>query len=210
VNQTCVGTGVPSQCTGNCAPGQVQCNGAQPQNCGASGTWQNNGSSCGGRACLSGACTGADCTTYNTPICAGDAGCDLRSNTCCVTETLPPVGTCNAGTDAGCSGSGSPQPFHCLYSCDCPAGQSCCGEINGSAFPFPGTAVCQTVAAGGSCKITTGFTAAAQLCEQSVECQNGQACIAQTCVFGSHFKFCGVQSAPPYSCTADPVDAGGQ
>jgi hypothetical protein len=93
-----------------------------------------------------------------------------------------------------------------LYSCDCPAGDSCCGELNGGTFA--GTAVCQHVASGGSCAVTTGYTVSAQLCEQSEECMNGQRCIAQTCVFSSHFKFCGLQSQAPYYCTADPTDAG--
>jgi hypothetical protein len=99
--------------------------------------------------------------------------------------------------------------WHCSYSCDCLAGQSCCGEIN--LFPFAGTAVCQTIGSSGLCATTSStYSAAAQLCEQSQECKNNQPCIAQTCVGGSHFKFCGVQSGSPYNCTADPTDAGGQ
>jgi hypothetical protein len=195
---------VPSSCTGNCAPGQLQCaTGGQPQNCSpTTGTWQNNGAACGGRACINGACFGADCTTYTPPVCAGDAGCDLRSHTCCVTEAIPPVGTCMAGTDAGCSGS---EPFHCLYSCDCPTGQVCCGQINGTTYA--GAATCQTVAAGGNCAVQPSYTTAAQLCEQSQECQNGKTCISQTCtVFGAHFNFCGLQTEAPYNCT--PLDAG--
>jgi hypothetical protein len=184
----------------------MSCSGSQPLGCTTSGAWQDGGASCGGRVCYQGACTGADCTTYAAPVCAGTATCDLRSNTCCVTEAIIPTGTCVSGTDAGCPGTQA--PFHCLYSCDCPAGQSCCGELNSGTLA--GTAVCQSVANGGSCTVTAGYTATAQLCEQTEECKNGQACIAQTCVFGSHFKFCGLQSGPPYSCTADPTDAGGQ
>jgi hypothetical protein len=189
----------------------VQCTGGttltqQPQNCSATGTWQNNGAACAGQVCANGACTGANCTTYNAPICAAATTCDLRTNTCCITETLTPVGTCVSGNTASCPAGQA--AFHCLYSCDCPAGQSCCGEINGSTLA--GTAVCQSVANGGSCSVTTGFSQAAQLCEQSGECKNGQTCIAQTCIFGSHFKFCGVQSGAPYNCMADPTDAGGQ
>jgi hypothetical protein len=46
----------------------------------------------------------------------------------------------------------------------------------------------------------------AQLCEQNEECQNGQPCIAQSCILGAMFHFCGVQSEPPYSCHA--IDGG--
>ena len=188
----------------------MQCSGAQPQSCSTSGTWQNNGASCGGRVCVGGACTGADCTTYVAPVCAGTTTCDLRTNTCCVTEAITPTGRCVPDGDGGDAGqcNSNEQPFHCLYSCDCPAGQSCCGELNTS--NLTGTAVCQTVASGGSCAVTTGYQATAQLCEQTEECQNGKTCIAQTCIFNSHFKFCGLQSQAPYLCTADPLDAGGQ
>jgi hypothetical protein len=65
------------------------------------------------------------------------------------------------------------------------------------------SSTCQAVANGGSCSVPAGFTAAAQLCEQSEECKNGQSCIAQTCVFGAKFKFCGLQSQSPYNCTAN-------
>jgi hypothetical protein len=105
--------------------------------------------------------------------------------------------------DAGGSCPAGVEPFHCLYSCDCPGGQSCCGEISST---YAGTAVCQAVADGASCSVTSGFHAAAQLCEQDEECKNGQRCIAQTCtIFNAKFKFCGLQSEPPYSCTADPT-----
>jgi hypothetical protein len=50
----------------------------------------------------------------------------------------------------------------------------------------------------------------AQLCQQDAECKNGLPCIAQTCVFGAMFHFCGLQSQAPYRCTANPTDAGGQ
>jgi hypothetical protein len=112
-----------------------------------------------------------------------------------------------AGNDAGCTGSAS--PFHCQYACECAAGDSCCGAIE-KAFPYTGSASCQAVPSGGSC---TGpaAEATAQLCKQSAECKNGQPCIAQTCTaFAAKFQFCGLQSGPPFDCTADPTDAGGQ
>jgi hypothetical protein len=86
-------------------------------------------------------------------------------------------------------------------------GSSCCGVINTTTFA--GGASCEVVADGGACVPGAG-QAAAQLCEQDAECKNGMPCIAQTCVFGSKFKFCGVQSGAPFRCSADPTDAGGQ
>ena len=115
-----------------------------------------------------------------------------------MTETNPPTGTCLSGTTATCSGS---EPFHCRYSCDCPSGQSCCGALNPSTLA--GEAVCQTVAPGASCSPPSSGYAAAQLCEQDEECQNGQKCIAQTCIFGAMFKLCGLQKQSPYLCTAN-------
>jgi hypothetical protein len=169
--------------------------------------WQNNGASCGGRVCFNGACTGADCNSYSAPVCAGTQTCDLRSNTCCVTPAIPmPTGRCVSGTTATCNTNEA--PFHCLYSCDCPAGDSCCGVLN--TMTYAGSAICQLVANGGSCATTGPNQATAQLCEQDEECKNGMACIAQTCVFGAKFHFCGLQSQAPYNCTADSGDAGTQ
>jgi hypothetical protein len=148
--------------------------------------------------CVNGACTGADCSGYTAPACNGSATCDLRSNTCCVTISLNPTGRCVAGNTATCnSGEG---PAHCKYSCDCPGGESCCGVLNLS--PLSASSNCQALANGGSCTAPAGF-ATAQLCEQDAECKNGQPCIAQTCIFGAMFKFCGLQSQSPYNCTAD-------
>jgi hypothetical protein len=197
---------VGSDCQGVCAPGQTQCAGSgnnQPQSCDATGNWANNGAACGGRVCVSGQCTGADCTSVTVPACNGDAGCDLRSNTCCVTPHLPlPIGQCVAGTTEACTElDGGPSPTHCIYSCDCPAGQSCCGELNSSSFK--GEAVCETLANGASCAVGAGFTVANQICLQDEECKNGQKCIAQTCIFSSHFHFCGLHAESPYFCTAD-------
>jgi hypothetical protein len=62
------------------------------------------------------------------------------------------------------------------------------------------------VAKGGNCTVQSGYQATAQNCQQDDECMNGQKCIAQTCVLGSHFHFCGLQSEAPWNCTADPAD----
>jgi hypothetical protein len=183
-----------------CGPGQLQCSGSQPQSCTTAGAWQNSGASCGGQVCFAGACTGADCSSYTVADCNGSAACDVRSNTCCVSISLNPTGRCVSGTTATCNSNEA--PFHCRYSCDCPAGQSCCGTVDTSTFS--GSAACQVVANGGSCSgPATSTTATAQLCEQDEECKNGQACISQTCVFGAMFKLCGLQSQAPYKCTAN-------
>jgi hypothetical protein len=109
-----------------------------------------------------------------------------------------PTGRCVAGASATCNSGEA--PFHCRYSCDCPAGDSCCGTLNPTTFN--GSATCQAVPNGGSCTPPSNQVAA-QLCEQDEECKNGQPCIAQTCVFGAMFKFCGLQSQSPYNCTAN-------
>ena len=203
-NQTCVGSGVGTSCQGVCAPGQLQCTaGGQPQNCSASGQWQNNGANCGGQACVNGACTGADCSSFTPAVCNGTTTCDVRSNTCCVTlSTL--AANCVPGANASCTSGQAPS--HCRYSCDCPNGQSCCGEIDTS--PLGGATVCQTLANGASCVAPGPNWAAAQLCEQDIECKNGQKCIAQTCVLNAKFNLCGLQNQPPYNCTADKTDGG--
>jgi hypothetical protein len=200
----CVGATIPGpgNCGGSCVPGSAGCSGLQPQTCNSSGAWVNNGDACPARqTCSGGVCTGVDCSNYTAPIC-GDGGCDLTANTCCVTPALPaPTGACEPGTSNPCDGGAS--PFHCAYACDCVAGDSCCGAINTTTYQ--GSATCQAVPSGGSC---TGplNEATAQLCKQDSECQNGQPCIAQSCLAGAMFHFCGVQSQPPFRCVA--IDGG--
>jgi hypothetical protein len=194
---------VGGNCGGTCVPGTVQCDGLQPQLCDDTGTWQSNGDACEvQQTCVGGVCQGVNCSTYNPPVCDGTATCDLHSNTCCVTPALPkPTGVCVAGDDASCAAGAS--PFHCQYACECAAGDSCCGVLNTTTYA--GAATCQNVPSGGSCTAAAG-EATAQLCKQDAECKNGLPCIAQTCVFGSMFQFCGVQMQAPYRCSAN--DAG--
>jgi hypothetical protein len=203
---------VSGACTGDCAPGQVQCTGQQPQNCSAAGTWQSNGNACIDRqTCIAGTCSGVDCSTYTEAVCNGNATCDLNSNTCCVLISLTPTGRCVANGDAGPNGdpcNSNEAAYHCRYACDCVSGDSCCGVFDTSTLS--GSANCQFLADGGACTVQTGTQTAAQLCEQDAECKNGAKCIAQTCIFNSQFKFCGLQTEAPYRCTANPTDAGGQ
>jgi hypothetical protein len=65
------------------------------------------------------------------------------------------------------------------------------------------------VPSGGSCTAPSSGYVTEQLCAQDEECQNGQPCIAQTCL-GSTFYFCGLISQAPYNCKANPLDAGEQ
>jgi hypothetical protein len=198
VNQTCVGSGPGSQCQGQCAPNQAQCSGQQPQNCSPSGMWQNNGNSCGGRACFNGECTGSDCSSFVPGTCAS-ATCDFRSNTCCV-NLSGGSSPCLSGVDASCPASTTIDyaPAHCRYSCDCPAGQSCCGELNLSLLK--GAVECQLVPDNGSCVAPGPGYITAQTCASDEECKNGQPCVAQSC-FGTTYYFCGLQSQAPFNCT---------
>jgi hypothetical protein len=153
--------------------------------------------------CFEGVCSGADCTNYTIATCSGTTPCDLRSNTCCLTLSLGgSTEACLAGANTSC---GSALPDHCRYSCDCPAGESCCGDVNASTFS--GSTTCQLVPSGGSCTPPASGYVTAQLCAEDDECQNGQPCIAQTCLGGT-FYFCGLQSEQPYNCKANAIDAG--
>jgi hypothetical protein len=37
----------------------------------------------------------------------------------------------------------------------------------------------------------------------SAECQNGQPCINQSCIYNATFNICGLQSQDPFYCTAN-------
>jgi hypothetical protein len=139
------------------------------------------------------------CGNYVVPLC-GTTPCDLHNHTCCVTP-FPLAGRCIAGANANCMNTEA--TFHCAYACECPQGQVCCGIID-TLVGF-GTASCQTIGQGGFCPPhpNTASQAAAQLCKVDAECTNGQPCIAQTCVYGAMFHFCGLQSQSPYNCTAN-------
>ena len=161
--------------------------------------WQNNGNSCGGRACYNGECTGADCSNFAPGNC-GTPTCDFRSNSCCVTLAASSTYACVPGIDAGCTAPA--EPVHCRYSCDCPGGESCCGVLNTSTFT--GAVECQLLPDNSSCGAPGPGYITAQLCAMDEECKNGQRCIPQACLgipaTTATFYFCGLQSMAPYNC----------
>lgn len=143
------------------------------------------------------------CDSYTPPLC-GTVPCDLRSNTCCVLFTLqnPPPARCVPGAAAVCDKS-KEVTVHCLHACDC-QGENCCGlydKIHGVV-----QSVCQpdSELVGGNCfpSPPTAVVTSAQLCKVDSECQNGQPCIDQTCIYGAHLSICGLQSQDPFKCMA--------
>jgi hypothetical protein len=141
------------------------------------------------------------CASYPPLVCGGGP-CDLGSHTCCVTVQL--AERCLAGTGAVCSPM-KEASVHCSNACDCPTGQSCCGTIDLLSDSVQTT--CQPLdpsVSGGNCPPypATVSQASGQLCFVDSECQNGQACIYQTCVYGAQFHICGLQSQSPFNCMA--------
>jgi hypothetical protein len=141
------------------------------------------------------------CDTYTSPMCAGGP-CDLKTHTCCITFTL--AERCLAGANAKCASNEA--SVHCATACDCSNGQSCCGVIDTLVGSVESS--CQSLSAsvsGGNCQPypETVSQASAQLCALSGECQNGQPCIHQTCVYGAQFYLCGLHSESPYNCAAN-------
>lgn len=176
--------------------------GAQDASSSSSSSSGGSGSSCPGGMSDGGALS---------PVCgsqAGAVGCDLRQNTCCLTQTL--VGSWLAGSSATCpSGQAT---IHCLQALDCPSGMSCCGVVE----DIQGAVVssCQNVPAGGNCPYAnyTPFSLyqGVQLCKTNAECKNvtdagaPEPCVHQTCFMGAMLSMCGVQSTAPLSCSASP------
>jgi hypothetical protein len=171
------------------------------------GSSDGSPSSDGGDA--SGPCTsnasGDDASTdsggasYVGPVCGSQAGagpCDLRSNTCCLTSTLE--GTCLPCANAVCPSSQA--TVHCLQSLECPAGQSCCGDILTLFGEVKSS--CVTLGPSGTCPFVpwTTLQLGMQLCKTDAECKNGQPCIHQTCTMGAMLDMCGLQSAAPLNC----------
>jgi hypothetical protein len=151
---------------------------------------------------------GGGCSSYPPLVCGGGP-CDLGSHTCCVTVQL--AERCLAGTGAVCN-SMKEASVHCSNACDCPTGQSCCGTIDLLSDSVQST--CQTLnpsVSGGNCPPypATVSQASGQLCFVDSECQNGQACIYQTCIYGAQFHICGLQSQSPFNCVASPTGDGG-
>jgi hypothetical protein len=162
-------------------------------------TDDGGGSSSGGFIYIGGAADAspdspASCDPYNVPMC-GTTPCDLRSNTCCV--DLNANARCIPGANAMCNTNEA--TGHCLYECECPTGQVCCGVEN-SLVGVVQTS-CQTVPDGGHCSPypQTSIQASAQLCHFNSECTQDQ-CITQTCIYNIVVQVCGLQSQYPFNC----------
>ncbi len=142
------------------------------------------------------------CANYTSPTCNG-APCDLRTHTCCITVQLlercvdNAVGKCNSNEAA----------VHCSQACDCPSGQSCCGTID----TLLGSVQSQCTSLnpsvnGGACEPNNVSQVSGQLCAVDGECENGGACVYQTCIYGAMLHLCGVQSQSPFDCAANSSD----
>ncbi len=176
----------------------------------ASDASSSSSSSGGPDASSSSSSGGEGGVAYVPPVCgvqSGAAGCDLRTSTCCLTQTL--IGTCVAKGTACPSGQAS---VGCLQALECPSGQSCCGvveDIQGAVISG-----CQNVPLGGHCPYSpytpVSLYQGVQLCKTDAECKSltdagtPDLCIHQTCFMGAMLSMCGVQSTAPLSCSASP------
>jgi hypothetical protein len=142
--------------------------------------------------------SGAACGSYTPPTC-GTGSCDLRMNTCCINPTAQTT-RCVSGAASSCNLGETAD--HCTSACDCSGGKVCCGTLS-TASVGAFTSACQSVAEGGHCTPypSTSTEGSAQLCTAASECVNGEACVAQTCVFGTKLNACGLQGGAPYNCT---------
>jgi hypothetical protein len=81
--------------------------------------------------------------------------------------------------------------YHCLGAIDCLGkGNVCCGVYDLTAMT-----------AGTSCQPPPCMNP--QFCLSDPECSGGQKCTSQSCQGVSPLYLCGLQSGPPYSCTAN-------
>ena len=83
-NQTCVS----GACAGVCGPGQVNCDGLQPQTCAGSGQWQNEGAACSGTTAF---CVDAGCTAPPPSCAPGGPGmndCGASGESCCTSPEV--------------------------------------------------------------------------------------------------------------------------
>ncbi len=196
-DQTCTS----DQCTGECAPTQVQCDGLQPQSCSASGDWQDKGSPCAV------SCTGAGVCT--APMCGlgskGAAQC-AAGDSCCYDST-----TYEESCQATCSSSTG--VMDCMGNTgtnECGSGTVCCGTIvlvggvAGSCDVSSFTSSCQTTCAedlpGLSCGSSHDpLTFTLRLCSSADDCaddSNGTHC-------------CEYNDVPIYWCVSDSTLATG-
>ena len=138
-------------CTGTCIPGSLQCDGQQPQQCSAAGTWSNSGSSCP-NVCNAGVCAGScspgaeQCSLLQPQECT-DAGVWQSNGPACAY-------VCTSGA---CTGSCVPGAKQCLGSTTTPQTCSSTGTwVSGSPCPYLCTSgVCTGVCTAGSKECST-------------------------------------------------------
>lgn len=151
---------------GACTPGdtrKVDCNTCT---CAADGRW---------------ACTGLACVDAMPPLPVSDPGfvtcagapCAVPADMCCDASLVPMSSTqkCVPQTMSACG----VLRRTCDEAADCGGGQVCCIPPNAN-IQIALNAQCE---AKGSCKDPTYFP---QLCKTSAECDNGMACVMQTCL----------------------------
>jgi hypothetical protein len=121
----------------------------------------------------------------------GSGNCDYHTSTCCLPGDAGGLDAayCVKGLNYACGANVA--TYHCLGQIDCPtSGKVCCGVYDTTAMTA-GTA-CQT----GPCQNP-------QFCLGDPECA-GPKCTKQACQGVSPLYLCGLQSGPPYMCTAAP------
>ena len=197
-SQTCSGGvgsdgGAAASCQGSCSPGQVTCNGVQPQVCGGTGLWQDSGAPCSGGtpACHHGTCVVCDpgaggCAGPQPQVCNSSGTAWQSSGPTCAGTSSP---ICLGGACVPCS----PGATQCgtatqPQTCD-PTGhwqnetgcvdQTCAG---GGAGGDAGVATCQGQCAAGQTQCVTSTQP--QTCDATGTWQDGGACVNQTCVGG--------------------------
>ena len=99
-NQTCVGTGLGSSCTGACAQGQTKCSNADQQSCTVTGSWDNPATCPAPQTCQTGACA---CPASAPSLC---------NNNCTTFQTDKfNCGSCGHSCQGGSCSGGVCQPF---------------------------------------------------------------------------------------------------
>jgi len=134
-NETCVQTAPgTASCSGTCIAYNYQCVGQQPQQCDATGTWQNKGSACVNSACVA-----------SSSLCQG--GCTPASS--------QPCGNCGLGT-ATCNSAGQPGSCSTPATACVPNDIGVCQTCSSIAAISAGSKTCSASCAYGACQTTAG------------------------------------------------------
>jgi hypothetical protein len=140
-NQTCVGEGVGSACTGSCAQGQTQCSGAQQQVCTVAGEWGTAAAciaprSCRGKACACPASAPEECNDNCTDYQTDKFNCGRCGHSCqgglCTAGVCQPLTLFTGGNPANIAVSSSN-----VYWSSSTAQGVYSVPLNGLSTPFP-------------------------------------------------------------------------